>query len=106
MSGNSQMSAVQVWRWTRQEYERMTEAGVLTENDGVGLIGGEILTVTPQTSRHATARWRTKRARRTRIPRRIRPRGSDGRTLTRNASPTESIPLPFGGVVSTGDLLP
>ena len=48
------MSAVQVRRWTRQEYERMTEAGVLTENDRVELIGGEILTVTPQKSRHAT----------------------------------------------------
>jgi Uma2 family endonuclease len=49
------MSAVQVRRWTRQEYERMTEAGVLTENDRVELIGGEILTVTPQDSPHATA---------------------------------------------------
>jgi Uma2 family endonuclease len=49
------MSAVQVRRWTRQEYERMTDAGVLTENDRVELIGGEILTVPPQKSRHATA---------------------------------------------------
>jgi Uma2 family endonuclease len=32
----------------------MTEAGVLTENDRVELIGGEILTVTPQKSQHAT----------------------------------------------------
>jgi Uma2 family endonuclease len=49
------MSAVQVRRWTRQEYDRMTEAGVLTPNDRVELIGGEILTVTPQKSPHATA---------------------------------------------------
>ncbi|HEU5258119.1 MAG TPA: Uma2 family endonuclease, partial [Vicinamibacterales bacterium] len=48
------MSAVQARRWTRSEYERMTEAGVLTENDRVELIGGEILTVTPQKSPHAT----------------------------------------------------
>ncbi len=33
----------------------MTEAGVLTPNDRVELIGGEILTVTPQKSAHATA---------------------------------------------------
>ena len=33
----------------------MTEAGVLTPSDRVELIGGEILTVTPQKSRHATA---------------------------------------------------
>jgi len=32
----------------------MTDAGVLTENDRVELIGGEILTVTPQKSPHAT----------------------------------------------------
>jgi Uma2 family endonuclease len=49
------MSAVQARRWTRQEYERMVDAGVLTENDRVELIGGEILTVTPQKSAHATA---------------------------------------------------
>jgi hypothetical protein len=49
------MTAVQVRRWTRQEYDRMVEAGVLTENDRVELIGGEILTVTPQKSPHATA---------------------------------------------------
>ena len=48
------MSAVQVRRWTRQEYERMADAGVLTPNDRVELIGGEILTVTPQKSAHAT----------------------------------------------------
>jgi Uma2 family endonuclease len=48
------MSAVQVRRWTRSEYDRMTEAGVLTENDRVELIGGEILTVTPQKCAHAT----------------------------------------------------
>jgi Uma2 family endonuclease len=51
---SSRMSAVQVRRWTRSEYERMTEAGVLTENDRVELIGGEVLTVTPQKSPHAT----------------------------------------------------
>jgi len=33
----------------------MTDAGVLTENDRVELIGGEILTVTPQKSTQATA---------------------------------------------------
>jgi Uma2 family endonuclease len=49
------MSAVQLRRWTRQEYDRMVEAGVLTEDDRVELIGGEILTVTPQKSPHATA---------------------------------------------------
>ena len=55
MGRNSHMSAVQVRRWTRQEYERMTEAGVLTPDDRVELIGGEIVVVTPQKSPQATA---------------------------------------------------
>jgi Uma2 family endonuclease len=49
------MSAVQLRRWTRDEYDRMIDAGVLTENDRVELIEGEIVTVTPQKSPHATA---------------------------------------------------
>jgi Uma2 family endonuclease len=49
------MSAVQLRRWTRDEYDRMIDAGVLTENDRVELIEGEIVTVTPQKSRHTTA---------------------------------------------------
>jgi Uma2 family endonuclease len=46
---------VQLRRWTRQEYDRMIDAGVLTPEDHVELIDGEIVTVTPQKSRHATA---------------------------------------------------
>jgi Uma2 family endonuclease len=46
--------SVQLWRWSRQEYERMIDAGVLTPEDRVELIDGEIVTVTPQKSRHAT----------------------------------------------------
>ena len=48
------MSAVQARRWTRQEYDRMIEAGVLTPEDRVELIDGEILAMTPQGSPHAT----------------------------------------------------
>jgi Uma2 family endonuclease len=46
---------VQLRRWSRQEYDRMIEAGVLTPDDHVELIDGEIVTATPQKSRHATA---------------------------------------------------
>jgi Uma2 family endonuclease len=46
---------VQLRRWTRQEYDRMIDARVLTPEDHVELIDGEIVTVTPQKSRHATA---------------------------------------------------
>ena len=46
---------VQLRRWSRDEYDRMIDAGVLTPEDHVELIDGEIVTVTPRQSRHATA---------------------------------------------------
>jgi len=42
-------------RWTRAEYDRMVEVGVLTEDDRVELVDGEILTMSPHGSPHATA---------------------------------------------------
>jgi Uma2 family endonuclease len=48
---------VQLRRWSRAEYDRMIDAGVLTTEDHVELIDGEIVTMTPQKSRHATAVW-------------------------------------------------
>jgi Uma2 family endonuclease len=48
------MSAVQARRWTRQEYDRMIDAGILTPEDRVELIEGEVLGMTPQGSAHAT----------------------------------------------------
>jgi Uma2 family endonuclease len=47
--------SVQLRRWTRHEYDRMIDTGVLTPEDRVELIDGDIVTVTPQKSRHATA---------------------------------------------------
>ena len=47
--------SVQLRRWTRREYDRMIDAGVLTPEDRVELIDGDIIAVTPQKSRHATA---------------------------------------------------
>lgn len=44
-----------VRRWTRDEYYRMAEAGILRPEDRVELIDGEILTMAPQKSPHATA---------------------------------------------------
>jgi Uma2 family endonuclease len=49
------VNAVQLRRWSREEYGRMIDAGVLTAEDQVELIDGEIVTMTPQKSRHATA---------------------------------------------------
>lgn len=42
-------------RWTREQYERMVEAGVLGEDDRVELIEGKIVTTSPQGSQQATS---------------------------------------------------
>lgn len=42
-------------QFTVAEYERMTTAGILGEDDRVELINGEIVTMTPVGSRHASA---------------------------------------------------
>jgi Uma2 family endonuclease len=44
---------VELRRWTREEYERMIDAGILGENDRVELVAGEIVSVSPQQGRHA-----------------------------------------------------
>lgn len=48
-------SAIQVHRWTRDEYERMVEGGVFHPEERVELIDGDIFNMTPQGSLHATA---------------------------------------------------
>ncbi len=40
-------------RWTRAQYERMVETGVLGPSDRVELIDGQIVPMGPQNSRHA-----------------------------------------------------
>ncbi len=49
------MGTVQVRRWTREEYDRMVEAGVFAPGERVELIDGEVLAVTPEGSEHTTA---------------------------------------------------
>lgn len=47
--------AIQTKRWTRQEYDRMAEAGIFSPDDRVQLIDGDIVTMTPQHSPHSAA---------------------------------------------------
>lgn len=45
-------------RWSRETYDRAVEAGIFGPGDRVELIDGEILTLTPQGSRHAAVATR------------------------------------------------
>ena len=47
------MVAIQLKRWSRQEYDKMVEAGVFSPGDRSQLIEGEIIQMTPQNVRHA-----------------------------------------------------
>lgn len=46
------------YRFTRREYHAMVEAGVLTEDERVELIGGDIAVMSPINPRHASAVFR------------------------------------------------
>ncbi|HEV8640450.1 MAG TPA: Uma2 family endonuclease [Methylomirabilota bacterium] len=41
-------------RWSRQEYDRLVELGVLHEDEPIELIGGELIVAEPKGSPHAT----------------------------------------------------
>jgi Uma2 family endonuclease len=47
--------------WTVDDYHRMITAGILTENDHVELLNGQIIEVSPQQPRHAATTQRTAR---------------------------------------------
>jgi Uma2 family endonuclease len=49
------MKAIEVRRWTREEYDRMNAAGMFAAGERIELVDGEILRMTPQGSMHATA---------------------------------------------------
>src|SRR5262245_43837594 len=42
-------------RWTRVEYERMIDHGLVTEDEHIELVGGELLVREPHGTPHATA---------------------------------------------------
>jgi Uma2 family endonuclease len=48
------MKAIEMRRWTREEYDKMIAAGIFASGDRVELVDGEILQMTPQGSVHAT----------------------------------------------------
>lgn len=48
-----------VRQWTREEYHRMLDAGILAEDDAVELLDGQIFAMSPQRPPHTTATKRT-----------------------------------------------
>jgi Uma2 family endonuclease len=49
-------------RWTRIEYEKLIDIGILRPGDPVELIGGELMVAEPQGAAHYTAIWKTAKA--------------------------------------------
>src|ERR1700680_355083 len=49
------MSAVPLKRWTREEYDRLIGAGILSPEERVELLEGEIVRMWPQNPAHALA---------------------------------------------------
>jgi len=47
--------AIQTKHWTRQEYDRLADAGILAPDERVELLEGEIVTMTPQHGPHAAS---------------------------------------------------
>ena len=59
---------LQTRRWTRLEYERMAHAGILSSDERVELLDGDIIPMTPQNSPHAVAVGKTENALRAAFP--------------------------------------
>ena len=49
------LPAIQTKHWTRQEYDRLADAGILAPDERVELLEGEIVTMTPQHGPHSAS---------------------------------------------------
>ena len=47
--------AIQTKHWTRQEYDRLADAGILAPDERVELLEGEVVTMTPQHGPHSAS---------------------------------------------------
>jgi len=62
------IQTIQTRRWTRQEYERMAETGIIGPDERIELLDGDIIPMTPQNSPHAVAVGKTENALRKAFP--------------------------------------
>jgi Uma2 family endonuclease len=92
-------SRVQVYRWTRQEFEQLASTGIFDPEDRLELLDGEIFHMTPQSAWHATCIRLFEEA-----LRRIYQKGYDIRVQMPLAIDERSLPEPDIAVV-TGHLL-
>lgn len=46
---------VRTRRWSRAEYDRLVDLGVLHEDESIELLGGQMIVAEPKGSPHATA---------------------------------------------------
>jgi Uma2 family endonuclease len=60
--------AVDIHRWTREDYERMAEAGLFRPDERVELVDGIIYEMTPQGGLHATVVWKAHELLRSALP--------------------------------------
>ena len=67
---------VEAHRWTRQEYDRLVERGLLPAGKRVELVEGVIYDMTPQNSLHATGFRKVQQALGVSLPARLRFRDS------------------------------
>ena len=48
-------SPIRTRRWTRREYHRLIELGILHEDEPIELLGGQLVVSEPKSSLHSTA---------------------------------------------------
>src|SRR2546426_12703234 len=84
-------------RWTRREYDRLVELGVLHEDEPIELVDGEMVVREPKHTPHTTATELTAEALRLAFG-----RGGHGRGQEPLARADESEPEPDGAVPRRG----
>jgi hypothetical protein len=98
--------AVRTRRWTRAEYDRLIDIGVLRPEERLELLGGELVVSEPQKSAHYTAIGLVEDALRTALPPGWLVRSHGPIELDLSAESFATLLAAPGARVLVGDLLP